>query len=331
MKKKYLYGSAAALLLSLASYQLGRYQESAQQDEHRVSYVDGESSDKGKKGIVTDTKNLTPDEVSAREGIDAEQIVVKITDQGYVTAHGDHYHYYNGKIPYDAIISEELILKDSSYVLNQADIVNEVKDGYIIKINGQYYLYLKDASKTSNVRTKEEIARQQQGTGTNRPSHQTGDDKRHNHQPGQQATTGQPYTTDDGYVFNPTDVIDDLGDGFLVPHGDHFHFIPKKDLSAGELAAAQAYWDKKQNKPAPAPQPRPQENRPANQVTPAPNQPQSTTPNQSGAQQHQPSQPSAPSMPPTVQPSQPSTPTQPTETKRDFGRIARTTLCSAIK
>ena len=42
-------------------------------------------------------ENLSPDEVSAKEGINAEQIVVKITDQGYVTSHGDHYHYYNGK------------------------------------------------------------------------------------------------------------------------------------------------------------------------------------------------------------------------------------------
>ena len=55
---------------------------------------------------------MTPDEVSKKEGINAEQIVIKITDQGYVTSHGDHYHYYNGKVPYDAIISEELLMKD---------------------------------------------------------------------------------------------------------------------------------------------------------------------------------------------------------------------------
>ena len=54
---------------------------------------------------------------SVREGINAEQIVIKITDQGYVTSHGDHYHYYNGKVPYDAIISEELLMKDPNYQL----------------------------------------------------------------------------------------------------------------------------------------------------------------------------------------------------------------------
>ncbi|BDD43232.1 hypothetical protein GUT189_15650 [Streptococcus ruminantium] len=256
MKKKYIYSVAAALLLGVACYQLGRYQESVSQDQNRVAYVEGNQSSTDKNSVVTDTKNMSPDEVSAKEGIDAEQIVVKITDQGYVTSHGDHYHYYNGKVPYDAIISEELILKDSSYILNQADIVNEVKDGYIIKREGRYYLYLKDASKTSNVRTKEEISRQQQSSGNSRSSHATnGVTRMTNGSFRQTGLTGKPYTTDDGYVFSPTDVIDDMGDGFLVPHGDHFHYIPKKDLSAGELAAAQAYWDSKHKKLVAKPQP----------------------------------------------------------------------------
>lgn len=36
-----------------------------------------------------------------------------------------------------------------------------------------------------------------------------------------------------------------MGDAFLVPHGDHFHYIPKADLSPSELSAAQAYWNRK--------------------------------------------------------------------------------------
>ena len=50
--------------------------------------------------------------------------------------------------------------------------------------------------------------------------------------------TGGGYRTDDGYVFSPGDVISDTGDGFIVPYGGHFHYIPKSALSAGELAAA---------------------------------------------------------------------------------------------
>jgi len=30
------------------------------------------------------------------------------------------------------------------------------------------------------------------------------------------------YVTSDGYVFSPYDVIQDLGDEFIVPHGNHF-------------------------------------------------------------------------------------------------------------
>ncbi|VJX90241.1 histidine triad protein D [Streptococcus pneumoniae] len=79
-----------------------------------------------------------------------------------MTSHGDHYHYYNGKVPYDAIISEELLMKDPNYQLKDSDIVNEIKGGYVIKVNGKYYVYLKDAAHADNIRTKEEIKRQKQ-------------------------------------------------------------------------------------------------------------------------------------------------------------------------
>lgn len=236
MKKKYIVGSIAVLALSICAYELGRYQSVSSKADNRVAYVDSKSKAKAKKA-----ENLTPDEVSAKEGINAEQIVVKITDQGYVTSHGDHYHYYNGKVPYDAIISEELIMRDPNYTLQQSDIVNEVKDGYIIKVNGKYYLYLKDPNHTSNVRTKEEIARQREEYSG----------KGHKGAKGtvttavKEARAQGRYTTDDGYVFNPTDVIEDTGDAFIVPHGNHFHYIPKSDLSPSELAAAQSYWDNK--------------------------------------------------------------------------------------
>ena len=178
-------------------------------------------------------ENLTPDEVSKREGINAEQIVIKITDQGYVTSHGDHYHYYNGKVPYDAIISEELLMKDPNYQLKDSDIVNEIKGGYVIKVDGKYYVYLKDAAHADNIRTKEEIKRQKQ-------------EHSHNHNISTDnavaaARAQGRYTTDDGYIFNASDIIEDTGDAYIVPHGNHFHYIPKSDLSASELAAAQAF------------------------------------------------------------------------------------------
>lgn len=279
MKKKYIVGSIAVLALSICAYELGRYQSVSSKADNRVAYVDSKSKAKAKKA-----ENLTPDEVSAKEGINAEQIVVKITDQGYVTSHGDHYHYYNGKVPYDAIISEELIMRDPNYTLQQSDIVNEVKDGYIIKVNGKYYLYLKDPNHTSNVRTKEEIARQRaeysgKGHKGSKSSTVTTAVK--------EARAQGRYTTDDGYVFNPTDVIEDTGDGFIVPHGNHFHYIPKKDLSPSELAAAQSYWDNKHKSggTTSTPSPSPTPSRPSNGGTTLPSiHYQPSTP---GTQTHQ--------------------------------------------
>ena len=227
INKKYVLGSVALLALSLSSYELGRFQAvQTSKESNRVAYIEGNQAS-------TKTENLTPDEVSQREGINAEQIVIKITDQGYVTSHGDHYHYYNGKVPYDAIISEELLMKDPNYQLKDSDIVNEIKGGYVIKVDGRYYVYLKDASHAENIRSKDEINRQKQehghGSGTKVSNEVT------------LARTQGRYTTDDGYVFNASDIIEDTGDAYIVPHGNHFHYIPKSDLSASELAAAQAF------------------------------------------------------------------------------------------
>ena len=228
INKKYVLGSVALLALSLSSYELGRFQAvQTSKEPNRVAYIEGNQAS-------TKSENLTPDEVSRREGINAEQIVVKITDQGYVTSHGDHYHYFNGKVPYDAIISEELLMKDPNYQLKDSDIVNEIKGGYVIKVDGKYYVYLKDAAHADNIRTKEEIKRQKQEHSSN---HGGGS----NDQAVVAARAQGRYTTDDGYIFNASDIIEDTGDAYIVPNGNHFHYIPKSDLSASELAAAQAF------------------------------------------------------------------------------------------
>ncbi|CAK1608846.1 pneumococcal-type histidine triad protein [Streptococcus oralis] len=229
INKKYLAGSAAALMLSVCSYELGLYQARTVKENNRVSYIDG------KQGAQK-TEDLTPDEVSKKEGINAEQIVIKITDQGYVTSHGDHYHYYNGKVPYDAIISEELLMKDPNYQLKDEDIVSEIKGGYVIKVDGKYYVYLKDAAHADNVRTKEEINRQKQ----EHSQHREGGTSANDGAVALARSQGR-YTTDDGYIFNASDIIEDTGDAYIVPHGNHYHYIPKSELSASELAAAEAF------------------------------------------------------------------------------------------
>ena len=233
--KKYIAaGSAVIVSLSLCAYALNQHRSQENKDNNRVSYVDGSQSSQK-------TENLTPDQVSQKEGIQAEQIVIKITDQGYVTSHGDHYHYYNGKVPYDALFSEELLMKDPNYKLKDGDIVNEVEGGYIIKVDGKYYVYLKDAAHADNVRTKDEINRQKQ--------EHVKDNEKVSSDVAVARSQGR-YTTDDGYVFNPADIIEDTGDAYIVPHGGHYHYIPKSDLSASELAAAKAHLAGKNTQPS---------------------------------------------------------------------------------
>ena len=233
--KKYIAaGSAVIVSLSLCAYALNQHRSQENKDDNRVSYVDGSQSSQK-------TENLTPDQVSQKEGIQAEQIVIKITDQGYVTSHGDHYHYYNGKVPYDALFSEELLMKDPNYQLKDGDIVNEIKGGYIIKVDGKYYVYLKDAAHADNVRTKDEINRQKQ--------EHVKDNEKVSSDVAVARSQGR-YTTDDGYVFNPADIIEDTSDAYIVPHGGHYHYIPKSDLSASELAAAKAHLAGKNTQPS---------------------------------------------------------------------------------
>lgn len=256
MKKKGTIGIVATLGLGLCAYALSQQPQAKEEKKNQIQYLQAE---KKASSTASSKKEDSIEAVNAKEKTQAEQIVIKITDDGFVTSHGDHFHYYSGKVPFDAIFSEELILRDPTYQLQEADIVSKVKDGYIIKRAGKYYLYLKDAQHTVNVRSIEEIAQQQKGgakeegeTGSvQASSSHKGVKTRDFRQPSQALKEGKTletltaknysgggYRTDDGYVFSPGDVISDTGDGFIVPHGGHYHYIPKSALSAGELAAA---------------------------------------------------------------------------------------------
>lgn len=237
-KKAWAAGGLSIALLLGSGFAIAEYQS---KNEEGIKYIDGvEQVAANEKGgtAAEQTKKLNDE-----EGIDAEQIVVKITDEGYVTSHGDHFHYYSGKVPFDALISEELIMNDPSYTLKQSDIVSEHKAGFIIKVNGQYYLYLKnpnDASVRDVIRTKEEILEQRAKVSGEKGGAKGGKSGSIFSGSGHRNAQGR-YTTDDGYVFTPGSIVQDTGDAYIVAHGDHFHFVPKADLSPAERAAAQAY------------------------------------------------------------------------------------------
>ena len=156
LKKLLLISSTASAAL-LASINLNQPTQIYSENEG-VQYIDNKED----KNEAPKVEEKTQEEINKEEGIAAEQIVVQINDDGYVTSHGDHYHYYNGKVPFDSILSDSLLVGDD-YQFNESDVVNEIEDGYIIKQGDTYLVYLKDKSKAKNIRTQDEIVLQSYG------------------------------------------------------------------------------------------------------------------------------------------------------------------------
>ena len=144
-------------------------------------------------------------------------VVTEITEDGYVTLHGDHSHYEKGLVPYNAKFLDKLVYNDKNYKLKDEDIQYEVAQGYIIKVNGKYYYYPKEGVKQSNI-VDEETAKAISASSHSHPHEKTS-------------------THEDNYQFNPKDIVKETADGYVVRHGDHYHFIKKSDLSAAQLNA----------------------------------------------------------------------------------------------
>lgn len=147
-------------------------------------------------------------------------VVTEITEDGYVTLHGDHSHYEKGLVPYNAKFLDKLVYNDKNYKLKDEDIQYEVAQGYIIKVNGKYYYYPKEGVKQSNI-VDEKTAREM--TAHSHHHHHSGDEK------------------EDNYTFNPKDIVSETADGYVVRHGDHFHYIKKSDLTSQQLTQAKKY------------------------------------------------------------------------------------------
>ena len=148
-------------------------------------------------------------------------VVSEITDDGYVTLHGDHSHYEKGLVPYNAKILDSLVYKNKDYKLKDEDIQYELAEGYVIKVSGKFYYYPKEGINQNNIvdeKTAKEIS-----------AHA------HHHHHGE---TSESKETGDHYTFNPKDVVSETADGYVVRHGDHFHYIKKSELSSSQLSQA---------------------------------------------------------------------------------------------
>ena len=148
-------------------------------------------------------------------------VVSEITEDGYVTLHGDHSHYEKGLVPYNAKILDSLVYKNKDYKLKNEDIQYELAQGYVIKVNGKYYYFPKEGITQDNVVDEK--------TGKEISAHA------HHHHHGESSETKE---SGDHYTFNPKDIVSETSDGYVVRHGDHFHYIKKSELSASQLSQA---------------------------------------------------------------------------------------------
>ena len=149
-------------------------------------------------------------------------VVSEITEDGYVTLHGDHSHYEKGLVPYNAKILDSLVYKNKDYKLKNEDIQYELAEGYVIKVNGKYYYYPKEGITQNNV--------VDESTGKEISAH-----AHHHHYHGE---SSESKGSGDNYTFNPKDIVSETQDGYVVRHGDHFHYIKKSELSSSQLSQA---------------------------------------------------------------------------------------------
>ena len=132
-------------------------------------------------------------------------IVGEVFENGYLKKHGDHYHFVYGAPPADAIYEQKtsttkaISSTDDGYVFNPNDIVEENEMGYVVRHGDHFHFIYKNNAQQTIATTM----------ATNSVAHETHEE------------------VEDGYVFDKKDVVSETETGYIVRHGDHFHFIYK--------------------------------------------------------------------------------------------------------
>ena len=129
-------------------------------------------------------------------------IVGEVFENGYLKKHGDHYHFVYGAPPADAIYEQKtsataISSADDGYVFNPNDIVEENEMGYVVRHGDHFHFIYKNNAQQTIATT----------LATN--------------------SVANEHHEEDGYVFDKKDVVSETETGYVVRHGDHFHFIFK--------------------------------------------------------------------------------------------------------
>ena len=158
--------------------------------------------------------------------------IVEENEMGYVVRHGDHFHfiYKNNAqqtiattMATNSVVHEHYEEVEDGYVFDKKDVVSETETGYIVRHGDHFHFIYKDKQGNPVVTTENH---------DNEGEHHDHDGDKHDHE-------GEQHDHDhDGYVFDKKDVVSETAEGYVVRHGDHFHFI-YKDKDGKPTASAE--------------------------------------------------------------------------------------------
>ena len=147
-------------------------------------------------------------------------IVGEVFENGYLKKHGDHYHFVYGAPPADAIYEQKssataISSADDGYIFNPNDIVEENEMGYVVRHGDHFHFIYKNNAQQTIATTM----------ATNTVAHEHHEE------------------VEDGYVFDKKDIVSETESGYIVRHGDHFHFIYKNKQGNSVATAEQHHHD----------------------------------------------------------------------------------------
>ena len=153
--------------------------------------------------------------------------IVEENEMGYVVRHGDHFHfiYKNNAqqtlattMATNSVVHEHHEKVEDGYVFDKKDVVSETETGYVVRHGDHFHFIYKD----------------KEGNPVVTAEHHEEEDEHHHHE-----EEGEHHDHDhDGYVFDKKDVVSETSEGYVVRHGDHFHFI-YKDKDGKPAASAE--------------------------------------------------------------------------------------------
>ena len=193
-KQLWMAGLASVLAISTAACGITQSQSEQQnQQQAEETTVSNAQMTKFEK-LAEEIKNNKP-----------KTIVGEVFENGYLKKHGDHYHFVYGAPPADAIYEQKtsttkaISSTDDGYVFNPNDIVEENEMGYVVRHGDHFHFIYKNNAQQTIATTM----------ATNSVTHEHHEE------------------VEDGYVFDKKDVVSETETGYVVRHGDHFHFIYK--------------------------------------------------------------------------------------------------------